>query len=35
MVRKRIVSTVMSLIMAATVLTTVPTTNNVKAAEAT
>lgn len=35
MVRKRIVSTVMSLMMAATVLTTVPTTNNVKAAEAT
>ena len=35
MVRKRIVSTVMSLMMVATVLTTVPITNNVKAAEAT
>ena len=35
MVRKRIVSTVMSLMMAATVLTTVPVTHNVKAAEAT
>lgn len=35
MVRKRIVSTVMSLMMAATVLTTVPAADNVKAAEAT
>ena len=35
MVRKRIVSTVMSLMMAATVLTAVPTADNVKAAEAT
>ena len=33
MVRKRIVSTVMSLMMAATVLTTVPAADNVKAAE--
>lgn len=35
MVRKRMVSTVMSLMMAAAVLTTVPVTHNVKAAEAT
>ena len=33
MVRKRMVSTVMSLMMAAAVLTTVPVTNNVKAAD--
>ena len=35
MVRKRMVSTVISLMMAAAVLTTVPVTHNVKAAEAT
>ena len=33
MVRKLMVSTVMSLMMAAAVLTTVPVTNNVKAAD--
>ena len=33
MVRKRMVSTVMSLMMAAAVLTTVPVTHNVKAAD--
>ena len=35
MVRKRMVSTVMSLMMVAAVLTTVPVTHNVKAVEAT